>query len=225
MNIINLKYEEAIPITEAFKNLEPTKRKRIINAALKEFAEKDFDHASTNSIVKNAGIGKGMLFYYFQNKRDLYLYLIDYCLMLNKREYLDLIDENEPDFIERLKRASRIKWKLLQDNPDVLNFLGTVFLKDDDQLSDEVRQKIEEVTQYGWEKIYKNINLSLFREDIDVEKAFKLIQWAIAGYEQEMKYRLHNQTLSSIDYEPYFKEFFGYLDVLKRSFYTKEEER
>lgn len=220
---INIKYKEARLIKDAFHNLDSDKKKRIINAALKEFAEKDFQHASTNNIVKQAGIGKGMLFYYFKSKEDLYLYLIDYCLDLNRNEYFELIDTNEPDFIERLKHASKIKWKLLHEHPDVLNFLGTIFLKDSDQLSDEIKQKLADLTTYGWSKIYENIDLTLFRDDIDVEKAFQLIKWAIAGYEEEMKYRLHNKKLSSIDYKPYFEEFFVYLDVLKKSFYTKEE--
>lgn len=172
--------------------------------------------------MKQAQIGKGMLFYYFNSKQDLYLYLIDYSLEINRLGYLDLIDTSEPDLIERLKHASKIKWKLLYEHPDVLNFLGTVFLTTSEQLSDEIQQKITELKTYGWSKIYENIDLTLFRNDIDVEKAFQLIKWAIAGYEEEMKYRLLNKKLSLIDYEPYFEEFFDYLDVLKLSFYTQE---
>jgi len=217
--------EEERLIKEAFHNLEPVKKKRIINAALREFAEKDFQQASTNTIVKQARIGKGMLFYYFNSKQDLYLYLIDYSLEINRHGYLDLINTSEPDLIERLKHASKIKWKLLYEHPDVLNFLGTVFLTNSEQISDEIQEKLTELKTYGWLKIYENIDLTLFRSDLDVKKAFQLIKWAIAGYEEEMKYRLYNKKLSSIDFDPYFEEFFDYLDVLKVSFYTQEEGR
>jgi len=63
-------------LSNSFENLNNQKKQRIINAALAEFAQKKYDYASTNSIVKKAQIGKGMLFHYFGNKKNLYIYLI-----------------------------------------------------------------------------------------------------------------------------------------------------
>src|SRR5690625_5577728 len=80
---------------EKFKNLDKKKQKRIINAALKEFTAKGFDQASTNRIVKEAGIGKGMLFYYFKSKKDLYLYLVDYCIEIIREKYFHAIDTSD----------------------------------------------------------------------------------------------------------------------------------
>lgn len=51
-----------------------SRKKRILNAAFREFAEKGYEDASTNRIVKNAEIGKGTLFYHFGNKENLYIY-------------------------------------------------------------------------------------------------------------------------------------------------------
>ena len=45
------------------------KRQRILDAAIREFAEHGYDKASTNSIVKEAGIAKGLLFHYFGSKK------------------------------------------------------------------------------------------------------------------------------------------------------------
>ncbi|GEM01866.1 regulatory protein, tetR family [Halolactibacillus halophilus] len=50
-------------MTTTFHNVEPDKQQRIIEAAMKHFAENGYKDASTNKIVKEAGIGKGMLFY------------------------------------------------------------------------------------------------------------------------------------------------------------------
>jgi TetR/AcrR family transcriptional regulator len=65
-----------------FLNLDKEKQDRIINAAIKEFAEKGYDRASTNEIVKEAGISNGLLFHYFQNKKQMFLFLFDYCYEL-----------------------------------------------------------------------------------------------------------------------------------------------
>jgi AcrR family transcriptional regulator len=44
--------------------MEPEKRERVINAALMEFRH-GFEHTSTDAIVREAGISKGLLYHYF----------------------------------------------------------------------------------------------------------------------------------------------------------------
>lgn len=60
-----------------FLNLEEEKRSLIITAALEEFSERTFDEASVNTIVNRAKIAKGSLYQYFEDKVELYLYLIE----------------------------------------------------------------------------------------------------------------------------------------------------
>ena len=49
----------------------------IIDCAIAEFAAHDYDIASISTIVKQAKIAKDSFYRYFENKKDLYLYLID----------------------------------------------------------------------------------------------------------------------------------------------------
>ena len=60
-----------------FLELDQDKRERIIEVALNEFAAYGYENSSTNRIVKECGISKGSLFKYFENKEDLYFYLIE----------------------------------------------------------------------------------------------------------------------------------------------------
>lgn len=50
--------------------------KKIIEAALEEFAQYSFDEASLNRIIKRSGISKGSFYYRFNKKYDLYLHLL-----------------------------------------------------------------------------------------------------------------------------------------------------
>lgn len=59
-----------------FFNLPEEKRVLILNLAIEEFAEKDYKNASISNLVARAGIAKGSFYQYFEDKRDLYLYLI-----------------------------------------------------------------------------------------------------------------------------------------------------
>ena len=206
-------------ITEIFNSLEESKRQRILNAALKEFAENGYEQASTNRIVKNAGIGKGMLFYYFNSKKELFQYLIDYSMDVTVNEFLNLIDTTESDFIDRMKQVSELKMKLISDNPDIMNFMGTLILTQELELPEDLITRMGELKKLGNAKLYDNIDTSLFRDDVDVNKIYQLIKWSIEGYQNELTNRLKGQTMSTIDMSPLWDEYYEYLEIMKKSFY------
>ncbi|ANU09136.1 TetR family transcriptional regulator [Planococcus antarcticus DSM 14505] len=205
---------------ERFENLDPKKQQKILDSALMEFAENGYGKASTNRIVKQAGIGKGMLFYYFKNKKDLYEYLIEYSLNFIITEYLSLVDINETDFIKRLKGAAQLKMKAQVENEHVFNFMGTVMLTKDLELPPHLQKRYEELQMQGYALLYGGIDKTLFRKGLDVDKAFNLIRWGVDGYQQDLLQRLQGQKMSDLDFEPYWDEFYEYLDILKKSFYT-----
>lgn len=71
-----------------FFNLDEAKRNLILTAVLEEFSEHTFDEASVNTIVKRANISKGSLYQYFEDKVELYLFVIE--IAGNKKlAYLD----------------------------------------------------------------------------------------------------------------------------------------
>jgi AcrR family transcriptional regulator len=54
------------------KNLDPEKQEAILRAAGEEFAEKGFGAASINRIIQRSGMSKGSVYYYFEDKADLF---------------------------------------------------------------------------------------------------------------------------------------------------------
>jgi AcrR family transcriptional regulator len=62
---------------QTFFNLPEEKRNTIINAAIDEFAEYGFEASSINRIVANSGISKGSFYQYFEDKMDVFKYLMD----------------------------------------------------------------------------------------------------------------------------------------------------
>lgn len=71
---------------QTFINLPKEKRKVIIDAAIEEFAEYGLENASTNRIVSNSGISKGSFYQYFEDKQDVFMYLLT-VLEREKMEY------------------------------------------------------------------------------------------------------------------------------------------
>lgn len=62
---------------ETFFNLPEDKRDRILEIAIDEFADNTYKSASISRIVARAGIAKGSFYQYFEDKKDLFLYLME----------------------------------------------------------------------------------------------------------------------------------------------------
>lgn len=58
--------------TKRFESLSPERRAVLLEAAAAEFAAHGFEAASFNRIIERAGTSKGAIYYYFEDKADLY---------------------------------------------------------------------------------------------------------------------------------------------------------
>ena len=74
--------------SERFDRLAPEKKKRILEAALREFSEQPVALASINQIVKDAGISRGSIYTYFEDKADLLQWVL--CQYAEEFEHLIL---------------------------------------------------------------------------------------------------------------------------------------
>ena len=77
---------------QTFLNLPEEKRTVIIDAAIDEFAQYGLENASTNRIVANSGISKGSFYQYFEDKQDVFMYL----LTVLEREKMEYFKDKHP---------------------------------------------------------------------------------------------------------------------------------
>lgn len=75
---------------------DPEKRLQILAGARAVFFERGFDGASMGDIARAAGVSKGTLYVYFQNKEDLFAALVS-CECSETAERLFVLDANAPD--------------------------------------------------------------------------------------------------------------------------------
>lgn len=199
--------------------MEQKRRDAILNAALKEFATKGFDEASTNVIAKEAGISKGLMFHYVNSKKDFFLFLCDYCSKIVKQEYIDLINFNENDLLERLRQSYVLQLELLHKYPWILKFTRITA----DEKSHEVRKELDEILKgtqpICYETLFGIIDESRFREGLDIERCKRLIFWANVGFANQILEDIRNSEISELDYDKITEELDGYLNELRKSFY------
>ncbi len=204
-----------------FQNIEQEKQDRILNAAMKIFAQKGFEHASTNDIVKEASISKGLLFHYFKNKRQLFLFVYDHCLDQMMNEFF-LVAFDELDLFDRLREVGMKKLKLMAKYPDIFLFFEVIHTEDS-TLKSDIEKRSRVLQEHGMNKLFEGIDTTKFKDGLEMRKILKVIFWTFDGFSRSLLTKLNaeNKRLTSneVELEKMMLEADVYIKILKTCFY------
>lgn len=202
-------------------NLEPEKRERIINAALEEFAQKGYKNASTNEIVKKANISKGLLFHYFSNKKNLFLFLYDYSKDIFLNEFYNKVNYDETDIIKRWKQIVLLKIELIQKYPVIYDFILASAVDDSIEIKKELENQMKSVLEDSYKRLFNNIDTSGFKDGIDIKRVSEIIFWVAQGFSnRELDYLKRDPAYKShLDMNALVEDFDLYIELLKSAFY------
>lgn len=105
------------------RNKERTKS-LILAAASTEFAEKGYAGARVENIAERSGSNKRMLYYYFQNKEELFVAVMEetYKTIRNAESELKLLDLPP---VEAIRSLITFTWEYYIAHPEFLNLLNT----------------------------------------------------------------------------------------------------
>ncbi|WP_339063355.1 TetR/AcrR family transcriptional regulator [Tepidibacillus marianensis] len=209
---------------EIWSQIPIKKNESIYKASIEEFAEYGYQQASTNRIIKKAGVSKGLLFHYFGNKKQLYLSLLDVILSRFVEYFHQSLQKRSPDIFLRISNWSKQKLQMFFDFPLESKILMDTFLEIPYQLKDDLSKRFEVISKDTLTIFLSDIDYSLFRFDIEPQKAIELIMTTMDGLAN--KYiRLYNQkgNLDSEDLKQSFQEVDDYLYMLKVGLYPLKE--
>lgn len=115
---------------ETFLNLPEIKRNKIIDAALREFEKYGFDAASINRIVDGSGIAKGSFYQYFEQKKDLFKYVISLTVE-KKIEFITpvMMNPDRHDFFTLMRELFESGLRFAAANPRLVR-IGNRFMSD-----------------------------------------------------------------------------------------------
>ncbi|APM41248.1 TetR family transcriptional regulator [Clostridium kluyveri] len=202
-----------------FLSLSEEKQQRILNAALKEFAQKGYKNASTNQIVQDADISKGLLFHYFKNKKQLFLFLYDYCIELSMKEFYKKINLDEKDFFVKLRQIQLIKLELLNKYPEILKFIEVANVEESSDVKNDLEVRNKEAMNSASSKVFENIDVSKFRENVDVKRAINVVMWTFQGFNARVLEDARLSPSRQINYEKAIAEMDIYKKMLENCFY------
>lgn len=180
-----------------FEKLQPKKRQRIINAALYEFALYGEAKASSNRIVKCAGIGKGMLFYYFGNMEGVFRYLHLYAhAKLNT--WISEAAALDANILARWRCLLDSVQKNHEDEPALAAFVASIhgrFGKSTARKADCLHDMA--LMRTNMDKLYQRADISCFSEDVGADIGLKCIRHVMQASVREAM-----NTLSEAGVEP-----------------------
>lgn len=167
-------------MNEKFFDLKKDKQDRMINAALKVFAMQGYRHASTDDMVREAGISKGLLFHYFGSKLGVYTFVFDYSVRYMTLELTSTIKKNETDFFEILKQKEQAKMQALRGYPYMQQFLDRCMVEDVSEALLAIEEK-RDIFAQNMDGIYAQIDPSTLPAGVDADKLWRMLSLTIKG--------------------------------------------
>ncbi|MFC1692609.1 TetR/AcrR family transcriptional regulator [Candidatus Latescibacterota bacterium] len=157
--------------TKRFENLDPGRRERIIITAREEFVRNGYSGASLNAIIRDAKISKGSLYYYFEDKADLYLTVLGHDMedMWQKIGGIS-IGEYSDNFWRDIEDYT-MKWiGLIKENPDFVRLFREIFHISSSHQMPEAVEEFLQAEKLKFTKILEHgQKLGALRTDIPLE--------------------------------------------------------
>jgi AcrR family transcriptional regulator len=128
---------------QTFLNLSEEKRRRIVEAATREFSEKGFERASINAIVGAVGIAKGSIYQYFPDKKGLFLYTFEAAVGAIRAVLKRVKAESSgADFFERIRRSLLAGFEFTRRHPRIYGAYLRVVYDSDAPMRDELVRRL-----------------------------------------------------------------------------------
>ena len=104
------------------KTQDVCKRKSILDASIRVFAESGFRNADVDVIAHAAGVGKGTVYRYFGNKESLFRAAADSGLRQLEAKVLKILEQTD-DPVQVIRRGARAYAAFFQEHPELVEIL------------------------------------------------------------------------------------------------------
>lgn len=201
-------------LNEKFLSVNKDKQDVIVNAAFEIFSKSDYRHSTVENIARKAGVSKGLLFHYFESKKDLYLYIYDYGIKFIKDEMGKKFDWTETDFFKILIKSQDLKCEIMKRYNNIFEFLIKAYYEDNEEVAGRVMNQNLQLIEKNINAVLQKADLSKFKENTEPERVLYMIIWCADGM---MRNRMPSTDIDSINDE--FKEI---LNMIREKFYREE---
>ena len=174
-------------MNEKFYALPQEKQDRILNAGFRVFSKNSYKKSPMLDIANEADISKSLLFFYFKNKKELYLFLMKKAEELTMQYLMNSGCYNETDIFEMMYKGLLAKAEMMKKYPDMSSFALKAYYEDDEDVREEIQRIIGPYTSLSTNKSLPKLNPEDYKEGLDLELMYQDMFLASEGYVYRMQ--------------------------------------
>lgn len=204
-------------MNEKFFSLPEEKRLAIINAGYRVFSQNTYRKSPVSEVAAEAGISKSLLFHYFRNKKELYLFLIQNAADTTYKYLYEFGCGEEEDIFEAMRRGLKAKVALMKKYPDLTLFTIKAYYETDPEICGDIQKIIGRIASFEANARFLKIDPEKFVEGIDLQMMYMDMYLASEGYLWE---KSHKGRFNVCEVE---KDFEKMIDFWKQIYLRKGE--
>ena len=204
-------------MNEKFFTLPVKKQQAILNAAYRVFSQNSYKNSPMSEIAEAAGISKALLFHYFHNKKELYLFLWDKCAETTIETMSRYDCYGQTLLFEAMERGMRAKMEIIRRYPDMGVFTIRAFYEKDEEICAAIQESYHRYFNLKADQTRLNLNPAQFVPGVDVAMMYREMYWASEGYLWEKV-----QQGGAMDIDQMEKDFMELLKFWKNVYLRKE---
>lgn len=202
-------------MNEKFFSLPEKKQQAIINAGYRVFSQNSYKKSPMSEIAEAAGISKALLFHYFQNKRELYLFLWDTCGRLTAEHLIGYHCYESNDLFEMMYRGLQAKVHLMKLYPYAAAFALKAFYEKDPAVFGAIQENYRSRLDGQYSNLSSVLSAEQFIPGLDIRQMYQQMCWASEGYLWE---KLQKGELNPDEME---KDFLAMMEFWKSVYLRK----
>ena len=170
-------------MNEKFYSLPDEKQHRIINAGFRVFGNNSYKKSPVSEIAAEAGISKALLFYYFKDKKELYLFLWEMVIKIGK-EYAEkrqhYLSETK-NLFEVFRLSVKDKCRFMVQYPDMTAFVIRAYYDKNPDVSPAIHKSFNDITVTNSGYLLDNVDPELLIPGLDMKLLYQEMYWASDG--------------------------------------------
>jgi len=96
---------------------------------------------------------------------------------------------------ERLRQYTLAKWSLVEEEPSIFAFLQEAMTNPPAELQADLQAATAEIVASTYQRLFQDIDTSVFRPGVTVEQAMRLLSWTFDGLGKQYVTILQQQPL------------------------------
>lgn len=157
------------------------KQNKLLNAGYKVFSLYPYKKGSMSFVAGEAAISKSLMFYYFKNKKEYYLYIFDRATQFLNDQKEEIINGDKNDLFQLVNREVERRLRAMHDYPYLFQFVAKAYYESEEEIKSDLEIRKKSLISIGKEDILKLIDYEPFLNPSEAKELSDIILFIAEG--------------------------------------------